>query len=326
MAPGQATACAHPNIAFIKYWGDRDPELRLPANDSLSMNLAGLETVTTVSFDADLPDDTVTIDGVEAGGLARHRVVAHLDRVRRLAGLEASAQVTSRNNFPAAAGIASSASAFAALSLAACAAAGLRLDERALSRLARLGSGSACRSVPAGFVEWHAGTSDQTSFGYSIAPPEHWDLCDLVAVVSAQPKPVGSREGHGLADTSFLQPARVASVPLRLTACRAALLARDLTTFGLLIEEDALAMHAVMMTSRPSVLYWEPATLAVLRGLREWRAQGLAAYFTIDAGPNVHCLCRRADAPALEARLRAVPGVSEVLVAGPGGGAKLVTA
>ncbi len=324
MSDRYATASANTNIAFIKYWGNVDPALRIPANSSLSMNLAGLETTTTVEFDEHLYADVVLIDDEGVIGPARDRVVAHLDRVRNMAGLACAARVESRSNFPADVGIASSASAFAALSLAATTAAGLRLDERSLSMLARIGSGSACRSIPAGFVEWTAGEGHTTSYAHSIAPPDHWDLWDAVAVVSTTPKSVGSSRGHSLADTSFLHAARVATVRQRLAACKEALLARDLAAFGPLVEEDTLAMHAVMHTSRPPVFYWLPETLAVMLAIRAWREEGLPAYFTIDAGPNVHCLCQPPDAFEVERRLRALPGVQDVLLAQPGPGARLL--
>jgi diphosphomevalonate decarboxylase len=319
----KATAVANPNIAFVKYWGRADAALNLPANPSLSMNLAALTTVTTVDFRPGQPGDLVTIDDRVAEGPARDRVVAHLDRVRVLAGIEAPAIVASRSDFPAGTGLASSASAFAALSLAASRAAGLDLDEAALSRLARLGSGSACRSVPGGFVLW-SGDRDETSWGRQIAPPEHWDLCDLVAVVARGHKAVGSHDGHGLASTSPFYAARLAAVPELLADVRRGIEERDLAILGLAMEADALAMHGVMLTSRPSLLYWQPGTVAVLRAVRAWRDEGLAVYFTIDAGPNVHCFCRAADAGEVEARLGAVPGVEEVIGSGPGGGVRTV--
>ena len=158
-----ATAIAFSNIALIKYWGNRDDTLRLPSNGSISMNLDGLETRTCVSFDPLLPADDLTINGMHSSRIALERVSQVLDVVRRKAGINLFAQVESESNFPAGAGIASSASAFAALALAATKAAGLDLAEAELSRLARRGSGSACRSVPGGFVEWAAGTSDADS-------------------------------------------------------------------------------------------------------------------------------------------------------------------
>jgi diphosphomevalonate decarboxylase len=324
-----ATAIAHPNIALIKYWGNRDHALRLPANSSLSMNLAALATTTTVEFRSDLDADSVTIDDAEATASARARVIAHLDRVRALAGIDTKASVISHNNFPVGTGLASSASAFAALTVAACAAAGLDLSTDELSRLARCGSGSACRSVPGGFVLWDAcgadaGDEDNCSFGRTIAPPDHWDLRNVVAIVESAHKATGSTEGHAIAETSPFQAVRVASTPERLERCRAAILARDFSALADVIEQDALAMHAVMMTGTPSLLYWRPATLAVMQAVRAWQAEGLAVAFTIDAGPNVHCIYPAGSAPQVENLVRSIPGVERVLVSGVGEGSHLV--
>jgi diphosphomevalonate decarboxylase len=320
---GKATAVANPNIALVKYWGKIDEALNLPANPSLSMNLATLTTVTTVEFGPSLQVDIVTIDGQQVEGRARDRVVAHLDRVRALAGVWERARVSSRSSFPAGTGLASSASAFAALSLAATEAAGLDLGESELSRLARLGSGSACRSVPAGFSLWE-GDTDETSFARQVVPPEHWDLYDVVAIVGRQHKTVGSQDGHALAPTSPLHRARLSVVLELVSEVQMGILHRDLKLVGQAVEVDALAMHGVMMTSRPSLLYWLPATVAVLRAVRSWRDTGLSVYFTMDAGPNVHCLCQAADADKVESRLRNLKGVLDVLVSGPGGGVRLV--
>ena len=317
-----ATACA--NIAFIKYWGKRDAELNLPANPSLSMNLDRLTTVTTVEFSPDYDDDLVILDGREQRGEARRRIVAHLDRVRAMAGLRARARVISENSFPVGAGLASSASGFAALSLAASRAAGLELSQRELSILARFGSGSACRSVPGGFSEWTAGTSSEESFAKQIAPPEHWELRDVIAIVSRAKKRVGSTEGHSLAPSSHLYQARVASVADRLAQAKAALLERDLATLGRIIEEDAISMHAVMMTSRPPIYYWQPSSIKLIHEVQDWRAEGLEVYFTFDAGPNVHLICQAADQAEVEKRLKDIEEVLEVIVSGPGPGARVI--
>jgi diphosphomevalonate decarboxylase len=319
-----ATAIAFPNIAFIKYWGNRDHGLRIPSNGSISMNLAGLETRTTVRFDPDLPADMLTLNGSPAPPPALTRVSSMLDRVREMTGLNDHASIQSTNNFPTGAGIASSASAFAALALAASTAAGLDLDEPALSRLARTGSGSACRSIPGGFVEWRAGASHEDSFAYSFAPAIHWDLVDCVAVVSSVHKATGSTEGHAAADTSPLQPARVLDAERRLDICRRAILDRDFPAFAEIVEQDSHLMHAVMMTGSPALLYWQPATLAVLQAVRLWRAEGISACCTIDAGPNVHVICTAGDAEFVKTRLQSLPGVENVLTAGPGGPARLV--
>ncbi|MBI4772005.1 MAG: diphosphomevalonate decarboxylase, partial [Chloroflexi bacterium] len=244
----------------MKYWGNLDDPLRLAANSSLSMNLAGLETRTTVEFTGKEGPDEIVVNGTPLEGSQAERVSGVLNVVRDLAGLKdprgpGNALVTSASNFPQGAGIASSAAAFAALAVAAAAAAGLALSEAALSRLARRGSGSACRSVPGGFVAWQATGRDETSFARSIAPPEHWALTDLVAVVSREHKAVGSTGGHALAPTSPLQAARVADTPRRLAEVRAALLARDFERLAPAVEQDSDLMHAVMMTSTPPLHY-----------------------------------------------------------------------
>ncbi len=319
----KATAVANPNIALIKYWGKADESLNIPANPSLSMNLRAMTTVTTVEFRSDIGSDAVTIRDLPAAGQVLDRVVAHLDRVRALAGIDDRALVASRNDFPAGTGLASSASAFAALSLAASRASGLALDEAGLSRLARLGSGSACRSVPAGFSLWE-GDQDATSFARQVVPPEYWNLHDLIAIISYQHKAVSSYDGHALAATSPLYQARLAAIPGLLAAIRLGIEERDLAAVGPAMEIDALLMHGVMMTSRPSLLYWAPATVAVLQAVRAWRSEGLRVYFTMDAGPNVHCFCEAADAAEVERRLRNLPGILDVLSSGPGGGVRLV--
>lgn len=319
-----ATAIAHPNIAFIKYWGNCEADTRIPANGSISMNLGGLETRTTVTFDPSLPSDQLALDGQPVGGTALGRVGAFLDIVRRMSGVNDYAAVDSQNNFPMGAGIASSASAFAALALAASRAAGLELDELALSQLARRGSGSACRSVPGGFVEWLVSGCEEGSYAIPIARPEHWDLADCIAVVSQVHKPVGSTEGHALAHTSPLQFARVAGAPQRLDICRQAILGRDFEALAEVIELDSNLMHAVMMSSTPRLLYWEPATLAIMQAVTEWRKSGTACAYTIDAGPNVHVISPKEQVSQVRALLEQVPGVQGVRVAFPGGPARLV--
>jgi diphosphomevalonate decarboxylase len=319
-----ATALAFPNIAFIKYWGNCDPLLRIPSNGSISMNLDGLFTRTTVTFDSSLPSDQLTLDGQTAASQAIRRVSRFLDTVRQMSGIQSYAAVISENNFPMGAGIASSASAFAALSLAASRAAGLQLSERQLSQLARTGSGSACRSVPGGFVEWTVDRCNPDSAAASITPPEHWALVDCIAVISQEHKPTGSTEGHALADSSPLQAARVADAPRRLALCRRAILERDFASLAEIVELDSNMMHAVMLTSNPRLLYWQPATIAIMQSVERWRAGGLPACTTIDAGPNVHVICPAEYAPQVTERINGIPGVLRVLTAQPGGPARLI--
>jgi diphosphomevalonate decarboxylase len=324
MSNNTSTAVGYSNIAFIKYWGNRDEALRLPANSSLSMNLDGLSARTSVSFDPSLPSDQFELNAVEQAGPALQRVTHFLDHVRRMAQNPGFARVSSANNFPTGAGIASSAAAFAALALAASKASGLELSESQLSRLARLGSGSAARSVPGGFVEWQTALDDEASYAFSIAPARHWDLVDCIAVISTTHKPVGSTEGHAAAPTSPLQPARVQDAPRRLEICRRAVLERDFDTFAAIVEHDSTLMHAVMMTSRPPLFYWQPASLDLMLRVPTWRAEGLACCFTLDAGPNVHILCLAENTAEVQTRLSALPGVQKVLIAHPGGPAHWV--
>lgn len=319
-----AAAAAHPNIAFIKYWGNQDDDLRIPANGSISMNLEGLETRTTVAFDTQLKEDQLSINGEPASREALQRVSQTLDHLRRLADLETSARVTSRNSFPTGTGIASSASGFAALVLAGATALGLCLSEGELSQLARLGSGSACRSIPGGFVEWQAGKDHHSSFAETLAGPEHWDLLDTIVLISSQHKAVSSSQGHRLAESSPLQKARVKDADRRLGICRQALLERDFSAFADVVEQDCILMHSVMMTSSPPLYYWEPRTLEIIEAVRDWRREGLQVCFTIDAGPNVHVIYSGSDAEAVKRKLNSLANVKSLLTCTPGGPAWLL--
>ncbi len=322
----KATARATPNIAFIKYWGNRDDDLRLPANPSISMNLDGLYTETTVTWSDELTADALILNGSSETGAALERVSTHLSLLRqRFPVITQYAAVESSNNFPIGAGIASSAAAFAALTVAAVAATGVELSEHELSTLARLGSGSAARSVPTGFVEWHVGNSHKESYAESFAPPDYWDIVDVIAVVSREHKEVGSSAGHRSAATGDLQAARIAGAGERFTVCKQAILDRDFAAFAEVVEYDSNLMHAVMMTSRPPLFYWLPPTLMIMEAVRHWRAEGLQVCYTLDAGPNVHCICVRKDVAKVSAKLKAMSDVIDILTASPGIGTRVIT-
>lgn len=323
-SPSSATAKAGSNIAFIKYWGVADKTLNIPLNDSISMTLDTMYTVTTVEFDPDLPADVVVIGGKEEQGDPLVRASRHLDLLRARAGVNTRARVTSENNFPMAAGIASSASAFAALTVAANAALGLGLDTQELSRVARRASGSASRSLYGGFVQWYAGTDDQSSYADPIAPASHWALRDVVAVVAPERKKVSSAEGHLLASASPFLEARLNQAKGLVPKVRDAIVARELLELGPLIEADALAMHFVMMTSNPPLFYWSPATINIIKKCHDWREQGLQVYFTIDAGPNVHLICEDYQEAELLTQLRHLDGVEQIFTSGAGNGATTV--
>lgn len=322
-----ATVRVGSNIAFIKYWGVADATLNIPLSNSISMTLADAHTTTTVAWDeiGVLERDLFVLDGVTQSAERSRRLIRHLDILRGLAGVTWRAWVTSENNFPTASGIASSASGFAALTVAGCAALGLELDNTRLSAIARRSSGSASRSLFGGYVEWVQGSSDEDSVAVPLHGPEHWDLRDVVAVVSGEEKKLSSADGHLLAASSPLLDGRIAHVDGWLEEVRAAIAGRDMQRLGPIIELDALAMHAVMMTSAPSLLYWQPGTLEILHAVRRWRDEdGLPVYFTIDAGPNVHVICEAEHGPEVETRLAALGSVERVIASRPGPGPQLL--
>jgi diphosphomevalonate decarboxylase len=320
------TAVAGTNIALVKYWGKRDPALNLPATGSLSLTLESLGTRTTVCFDGG-SEDRLILDGDMAAGDVVARTSSFLDKVRARAGITTRALVTSANSVPTAAGLASSASGFAALAVAAARAAGLSLSATELSALARLGSGSAARSLFGGFAEMSRGERNDgaDAVAHPIADGDGWDLRLVVAVTATGPKPMGSTAAmEHTARTSPFHPAWIAGVDADLADARRAIAARDLTGLGRVAERSALRMHANAMAADPPVLYWNAATIAAIARVRGLRDAGTSAFFTIDAGPHVKVLCAAADAPAIAFALTTVPGVLRTIVAAPGPGARVV--
>lgn len=307
-----AVARAHSNIALVKYWGKRDATLNTPAVGSISVTLDGLYTDTRVTFRSDLAEDEFRLDGSLGDATRVSRV---LDLVRARATHDQRAVVTSTNNFPTGAGLASSASGFAALAVAAAGAGGLTLTDRELSILARHGSGSAARSIFGGFAEMHAGVAPDGSDSYAeqLLGPADWPLSVAVAITEHGEKSINSTVGMvESAATSPFYPAWLDSADDDLADMRAAVAARDFVRLGELAEYNCLKLHALMLSTRPALIYWNAATVAAMHAVRGLRADGVPAYFTIDAGPQVKVLSRPADAAAVRAALEAVPGVHEV--------------
>lgn len=319
-------ALAHPNIALVKYWGKRDVDLNLPAVGSLSITLDRLWAKTRVAFDPDLGQDRIWLNGRQETA-ANRRIGAFLDIVRRQAGVDWAAWVESRNNFPTAAGLASSAAGFAALALAASTASGLNLEADALSALARRGSGSAARSIFGGFVEWAHGErpDGSDSLARPLLGPGQWPLRVLVAITSTLVKAVGSTEGMSRSvATSPCQAAWISHQEADLAVARAAIEARDFEALAEVSEHSCLKMHALAMSARPGLLYWNGATLEAMHAIRRLRADGVPVFFTVDAGPQLKAVCLPDAAAAVAACLAAVPGVLEVIECGLGGGARLI--
>ncbi|MFZ5894390.1 MAG: diphosphomevalonate decarboxylase [Myxococcota bacterium] len=313
-----AVACS--NIALVKYWGKSPRGQNLTAVPSLSLTLDALRTTTHVRFDATLSEDRVQIGDSWVSGRPLERAVRLLDEVRALASLRERAEVISNNDFPTASGLASSASGFAALALAAQAAAGLTLTSAEVSRLARRASASAARSLFAGYAELLA----EAESAEAVAPPDWLDVRMLVAVTTLGPKSTLSTDGmlHTQA-TSPYYPAWVSSAPAIFERAKQALLARDLEALGSAMEHSTLLMHASMMAAQPSLIYLRAATISVIECVRALRAQGYLAFFTMDAGPHVKVLVERSSAAHVTAQLAAVPGVTRVIESAPGPAAYL---
>ncbi len=318
----KATAVAPTNIAFIKYWGRKNEELRLPENGSISMNLSGLNTMTTVEFDETLERDEVEINGTKIVNEVQ-KVSKHLDRVRALAGIQTRASVSSKNNFPTGTGLSSSASGFAALTVAAAKAAGFNLSEKELSILARQGSGSACRSIPDGFVEWLDGDTSDTSYAVPLYPPDYWDIVDIVAVVSEGRKDVSTSEGQKLKDSSPFFELRKAGMKQKIKDIKDALRHKDFTKFGEITEAEALNMHAIMLTSIPSLIYWTPGTLEIMKLVKKWRREGIEAYFTINTGQDIHIISKNSDFNQLKSKLSELDFVRSIIPNTPARGAHI---
>ncbi len=326
MTRSEATARSNVNVALVKYWGKRDPELNLPATGSISITLDGLSIDARVAFAA-TDEDRFEIDEAPAAGEERVRLARFVDLLRHEAGRRDPVSVVTRSHVPRGVGLASSAAAFAALAVAGAQAAGLHLDPSALSALARRGSGSAARSIFGGFVEWHRG--ERADGADSIAEPlldaTAWsDVRVVVAVTTTAPKSVSSRDGMARAAASPLYPAWVAGAEADLAEARAAIRARDLEALGQLAEHSALKMHAIGLAARPPLLYWRGATVDCIQRVWALRADGVPAWITIDAGPQVKALCAAGDAPHVAEALAAVPGVVRVITCAPGTGAEVV--
>jgi diphosphomevalonate decarboxylase len=320
----KASAVANSNIALIKYWGKRDKVLILPYNSSISVTLDGLFTHTTVEFDKKYSQDIVVLNGQKVKGEEYEQVTNHLNLIREMAGISDKAKVMSNNNFPTAAGLASSASGFAALSLAGTKAAGLDLDKRQLSILARRGSGSASRSIEGGFVEWQAGKKidGSDSFAIQLAPPEYWpDFRIVVAITSKKEKKIKSRAGMAqTVATSPMYKVWLETVEKDLMAMRRAIKEKNFTLLGQTAEANCLKMHATMITTKPAIIYWNPVTMEVIHSVINWRDSGLEAYFTIDAGPQVKIICLEKNVNEIIKRLK---GLVDTIVAKPGEAARL---
>lgn len=318
------TAKAHTNIALVKYWGKKDDQLIIPQNSSLSLTLDEFYSETSVYFDESLAADTVQFDDQLLSADASQKITTFLDQVRQLAGLSTYASVITHNHVPTAAGLASSASGFAALAGAASRAAGLTLNRRDLSRLARRGSGSATRSIYGGFAAWQMGHDDETSYAYPIAEQVDWDIVVIALVLTTAQKKISSREGMRLAvTTSPFYSAWIESSQTDFQTIKTAIAAHDFETLGHTSEQNAMRMHALTLSSDPSFSYFNADSLKAMALVRELRAAGTACYFTMDAGPNIKVLCQGFDAAAVTTKFERAFGPKSVVLTRPGKGIQI---
>ena len=313
----RATAEARPNIALIKYWGKRDTDRNLPSTGSLSITLDALCTRMTVELDPELAGDALTVNGKPSQNMLP-RVSRCLDQV--LGEHRVPASISSSSNFPIAAGLASSASAFAALVVAADAAAGLQHTTLELARTAGGASGSAARSLYGGFVELQTGV-DEIKVKTILAGAE-WPLQVVVAINAESAKPISSGEAMTLsAQSSPFYAGWVEQQDADLDIARAAVLKHDFASLGAIAEHNCLKMHSVMWSSRPAIVYWNAATIASMETVRQLRAAGLPVFFTIDAGPQVKAVCTTDVVAEVQEALSATPGVIDTMCSSLGAGA-----
>lgn len=289
------------NIAFIKYWGQKDSRLVLPMNDSFSMNLSGCFTTVEIEKQENTNIKQLYIKNYQsdvyevADQTSLKKVIDYYQVAKKFlkTNQDLGFIIKSENSFPKKAGIASSASFFSALALLYSRLLKKELNQKELSILARLsGSGSACRSIPDGFSWWKKGHDSSSSYAISIAPPSYWDLNDLVLILNSGEKKVSSQEGHRKAKTSGLYKERLKGLKKRLEDIKKAFEKKDFTWFGCLIEEETVSMHSVMMTQKPPLYFWSERTIDIIKKIVEGRGQGLEMYFTIDAGENIHLICQ----------------------------------
>ncbi len=327
MSFSRAAAFAPINIALVKYWGKRDAELNLPAVSSIAVTLAELGTLAVVAPEPNLDANIVAVNDKPLSGPGKVRVGRVMRAIRGHAGTEVRAGIRSVNTVPTAQGLASSSSAFAALAKASAAAYGVELDDRTLSGIARLGSGSASRSIHGGWVAWHRGGREDglDSVGEQLAPPEHWPLRALVCHVDVGAKEVSSTEGMRLsAENSPFYDAWVERCRRDFEHCRVAIADRDFGMLADIVESNCIAMHSVMMTTDPALIYWQPATLALIHAVRRLRSEGAECLFTIDAGPSVVVLVTQRDVKAVGRALGEIGGVASVTQTRISGGAHIV--
>lgn len=320
----KAKAKAHANIALIKYWGKANEELALPMNSSLSLTLDAFYTETEVEFKDELKEDTFYLDNELQDGNSLKRVSEFIDIFRNKKQFYKKAIVKSINHVPTAAGLASSASGFAALSAATNTAIGLNLSKKELSKITRRGSGSAIRSIYGGFVEWQMGNDDDSSFSLPIDDAS-WDIGMVIVVVNNKKKEISSRLGMKLTvETSPFYNGWVDSSKKDIINIKSAIENKDFIKMGEITESNSLKMHGTMLGANPPILYWEPETIMAMDIVKKLRKNNIPCYFTMDAGPNVKILCKLSQSNIIKNELMKVFDEDKIIISGPGPGIEIL--
>ncbi|MCX6801065.1 MAG: diphosphomevalonate decarboxylase [Candidatus Diapherotrites archaeon] len=326
----KVTVKANANIALTKYWGKKDAALKTPWNSSTSVTLEGLETTTTVDFDKQYKKDIFILDGKECAEETDEykEVKEQLDIIRKKAKMNLKAKVVSKNDFPTAAGFASSASGLAALTFGAAKAAGLNLSVEELSKISRMGSGSASRSLIDGFAIWHKGerADGEDSFAEQIAPKEFWpEFRILGCVISKKAKKIKSRAGMAQSvKTSPIFKQWYEHAEIDAQKMVELIKKKDFVALGELAQHNCILMHACAMTTLPPIIYWAPGSLEVMHRVLELQDEGVKCYFTLDGGPQVKIICLEKDVPKIKEEIKKLEGVHEIIECKPGLGPREV--
>lgn len=314
--PGTVRAVAHPNIALVKYWGKRDDELNIPATPSLALTLGGLRTITEIAL-AEV--DSVTLDGRL---VTDAKLAAWLARLRRNFDIPPLA-IESASDFPSSSGLASSASGFAALSLAVSAICGLEWSTEELCEWARRGSASAARSVHGGFAALEPQAT--TCVASQVLPADAWDLRVVIAINSESRKATSSTEGMRISrETSHFYDAWLGSTHSAFYTALGAVQGMDFENLANIAEASCRNLHALMLSSNPPLVYWNETTLRCLDLIARMREKGVGVFYTVDAGPHVKAVCEASAAAEVERGLARIQGVREIRVNEIGGAARLV--
>ncbi|WP_220752076.1 diphosphomevalonate decarboxylase [Apilactobacillus xinyiensis] len=317
------TARAHTNIALIKYWGKKNDDLIIPNNNSLSLTLNEFYTETSVKFDSSLSKDLVLLDDHDISD--SNQIINFLDIIRTKANINASAYVKSYNHVPTSAGLASSASGFAALAAAGSKAAGLQLSLTEMSKLARRGSGSATRSIFGGFSEWIKGNTDNDSYGKSIQDPVAMDINMIAIILDKKPKKISSRIGMKRSvETSPYYNAWTKQTEIDLIKAKEAIKSNNFKALGQVAESNSMRMHALTMSAYPSFMYFNQDSIEVINTVKNLRENGIDCYFTMDAGPNVKIICQSADIKIIKNKLANKFDENQMVVSKPGRGIEFI--